>query len=122
MQPEIRAVWEKLLSYLEDGEAVLVVAKGHIEGVPDIHNFYRKNPEKADQYWRSIKHCGFGFFEGRTEHGEFSFDAGGAMRHVQSGDEWISWSPLRASAEVLKDLEYDFDSVKAAIKRILEGP
>ena len=51
-----------------------------ILGIPGIHDFYPK------RYYSSIEHCGFGIFEGRTEHGRFSFDGGGAMRRVQAGE------------------------------------
>lgn len=119
MQPEIRQAWETILSLLEKGQAVLVAADRH--GVPTIHNFYRRDPERSDRYHKSIKHCGFGFFQGRTEQGEFSFDGGGAMRHARASDggegyEWLSWSPLRASPEVLTDLDYDIDAIKQIIK------
>jgi len=127
VQPEIRQVWETILSLLEKGQAVLVASDEH--GLPTIHNFYRRDPEKGDRYRKSIKHCGFGFFEGETERGEFSFDGGGAMRHVSTGRydekgrrlsgtpyESLSWCPLRTSPEVLEDLGYDVDAVKQIVK------
>ena len=109
----LRQVYGRLLKLVEDGEAILVVGTGHKDAYT-IHNFY---PRK---YYESIKHCGFGFFEGRTEHGKFSFDGGGFMRHpkIASG-KWISWTPLRASPEVLKDLGYDFDRMKKALKDLI---
>ena len=42
----------------------------------DIHNFY---PIK---YYKSIEHMGFGVFKGYTEHGKFTFCAGGALYDV----------------------------------------
>lgn len=116
MDDEIRSTIEKLLSMLEQEEPVLVVTKGDHEGLPTIHNFYPK------KYYPSIEHLGFGFFSGETEHGKFNFDAGGAMRHVQAGEEWLSWSPLRTdNGEVMKDLGYDFEKAKSALRKILEA-
>lgn len=120
MQPEIRQAWEEMLARLEKGEGVLVASDRF--GLPTIHDFYRRDPEKSDGYWKSIKHCGFGFFRGRTESGEFSFDGGGAMEHVTAGNYGeegyvsLSWSPLRAEPEVLQDLDYDIEAVKQLVK------
>ncbi|GAH82817.1 unnamed protein product, partial [marine sediment metagenome] len=91
----------------------------------------RRDPEKSEGYYKSIRHQGFGFFEGRTEHGEFSFDGGGAMRHVSTGRydekgrrlpgpyESLSWCPLSAEPEVLEDLGYDVEAVKQIVKEKL---
>ena len=120
MQPEIRKAWEAILSLLERGQAVLVANDSY--GLPTIHDFYRRDPQRSDGYYKSIKHCGFGFFKGRTENGEFSFDGGGAMQHVSAGSygeegyESLSWCPLRASAEVLRDLEYDLEAVRQIVE------
>jgi len=121
MQPEIRQAWETMRLLLEKGTAVLVASDRH--GLPTIHDFHRRDPEKA--YHESIRHCGFGFFEGRTENGEFSFDGGGAMRLAKAGApgeegyEWLSWCPLRAEPEVLEDLGYDVEAVKQIVKEKL---
>lgn len=103
-----------LLQKVEQGDAVLIVGLNDPR-IPDIHNFYPK------KYYTSIEHCGFGFFEGKTEHGTFSFDAGGAMDHYNlEGGGWISWSPLRTqNPEVLKDLGYNFEEVKKTLKEII---
>jgi len=118
--PTKREVIEYLLKQIEQGKPFLIVGLNHPD-IPDIHNFYRRNPEKADRYWRSIEHLGFGLFEGRTEHGYFHFDGGGAMHHDHFDDGgWISYSSLRVqNAEVLKDLGYDFDKVVKALKSLL---
>ncbi|GAH70390.1 unnamed protein product, partial [marine sediment metagenome] len=95
MQSEIRQAWEAMLSLLEKGLPVLVASDEH--GLPTIHNFCRRDPERSDRYHKSIKHCGFGLFKGTTENGEFFFDGGGAMRHAKAGTlgeegyEWLSW-------------------------------
>ena len=105
-----------LMEWLEKGNPVLIVGLDDSNpDIPTIHNFY---PRK---YYESIEHYGWGFFEGKTEHGTFSFDAGGAMHHHRfDGGGWLSWSPLRTSnAEVLKDLGYDFNRVKSALKIII---
>ena len=113
-----REVLEHLLEKLENGEAVLIVGLGEFDKrIPDIHNFYPK------KYWESIEHHGWGFFEGKTEHGTFSFDGGGAMVHYSWEDgespKWISWSPLRANREVLKDLDYDCEKIANILKTII---
>ena len=114
--PEIKSAWEDILEKLERGEAVLLAGSG-ISGIPGIHNFY---PQK---YYPSIKHCGFGLFEGRTEHGKFSFDGGGTMRHVQAGEgenrKSLSWTPIRAEGVVLEDLGYDFQAAIEAVRSLL---
>ena len=118
--------WEDILNLLEKGTAI-IVAGGEKYNIPSLHNFYRKNPDKADRYWKSIEHLGFGYFKGYTEHGKFEFDGGGAMRHYYDEDnkketyESLSYSPLRADKEVLKDLDYDIDSVKEIVKNIIKG-
>ena len=109
-----KRVLEMLAKELEKGRPVIIVGVDHPD-IPNLHNFYPK------KYYETIVHRGFGFFEGRTEHGVFSFDAGGAMRsrHFDNG-EWVSWSPLRAQNEqVLKDLEYDCEKVANAIREII---
>ena len=114
--PKIKLAWEEILERLERGEAVLLAGSG-TSGIPGIHSFY---PQK---YYSSIEHCGFGFFEGKTENGKFSFDGGGLMRHVQAGEgedmKYLSWTPLRAERAVLEDLGYDFQAAIEAVKEIL---
>ncbi len=116
MRPEIKMGWEEILESLEGGKAVLLAGSG-ISGIPGIHNFYPK------RYYPSIEHCGFGFFEGQTENGKFTFDGGGAMRYAQAGEgedrEYLSWTPLRAEGTVLKDLGYDFQAAIEAVRRLL---
>lgn len=108
-----KEVLEKLLADLEQGDARLILGADD-ERLPTIHNFY---PRK---YYESIVHCGFGFFEGKTEKGAFSFDGGGAMHDAHFEDKtWIAWSPLRARPEVLKDLGYDFEKVKSVLREII---
>ena len=120
MEPEIRQAWEAMLSLLEDGQGVLVASDSY--GLPTIHDFYRRDPEKSEAYYKSIKHCGFGVFRGRTENGGFGFDGGGAMKHVTAGSygeegyESLSWCPLWAEVEVLRDLDYDVEAVKQLVK------
>lgn len=107
---------KELLAMLEKGEPILIVGLDRVD-VPTIHNFYPK------KYYETIQHLGWGFFEGRTEHGKFSFDGGGAMHHHHFGDEtWLSWSPLRVdNPEVFKDLNYDCEKVGKILKGIIEG-
>jgi len=114
MEIQIREAWEKMLSFLEEGRAVVVAQDD--QGLPTLHNFYRQNPEKAQQYWETIKHLGFGCFKGYTEHGEFQFCGGGAMHHVQTGSRYLSWSPVDGSPEVIADLDYDIEKAKETIK------
>ena len=120
MQLEIRQAWEAMLELLEKGQGVLVASDSY--GLPTIHNFYRHDPETAEAHYKTIKHWGFGVFKGKTENGEFGFDGGGAMKHVTAGSYGeegyvsLSWCPLWADAEVLRDLGYDVEAVKLLVK------
>jgi len=112
-----KEVIEYLLNKVKSKEPILVVGLNN-ENIPDIHNFYPK------KYYESINHCGFGFFEGKTEHGKFNFDAGGAMNNWNSKSsgkyESISWTDLRVdNVEVLRDLGYNFNKVELALKKEL---
>jgi hypothetical protein len=103
-----------LLQKVEQGEPVLIVGLNDPR-ISTIHNFYPK------KYYESIEHRGFGFFEGKTEHGTFSFDGGGAMHHYDLDDGvFLSWSPLRAdNGEVLKDLGYDCEKIASVLRDII---
>ena len=97
---------------VDQGQAIIVVGIHH----PDLPNlgFVPK------RYSNSVRHLGFGFFEGATENGKFEFRGGGAMQHhdFAKGD-YVSWTPLDASEEVLADLGYDFEKVKKALKSMV---
>ena len=115
MPNEIREAWETMLSYLEEGRAVVVASDSH--GLPTLHNFYKQDPEKVEQYRSTIKHQGFGYFYGETENGKFEFNGGGAMMYAKAEDgTYLSWSPVDCSPEVLKDLDYDMEKVKEIIR------
>lgn len=62
------------------------------------------------------EHKGDGFFAGETKNGEFSFDGGGAMvsPKLPKGDE-LTYSTVRASPEVIKELGYPFKEVEGAL-------
>ena len=111
---ERREAIEELIERVRSGRAVLVAGLENPE-VPSLHNFC---PER---YRPSVRHLGFGFFEGRTEHGKFSFDGGGAMREYRGDGWWIAWTYLRADEEVLKDLGYDLEKVERALRREIEN-
>lgn len=110
-----------LLGRLQN-DPILVVGLG--DRIPNIHSFCPK------QYRDSIKHLGFGFFEGSTEHGTFSFDAGGAMGEIRidEASSWslgghsLAWTYLRVDhPDVIKDLGYDTETVKAELQKLLEA-
>jgi len=111
-----KEVLEGLLERLERGDPLIIVGLNHPD-IPNLHNFYPK------KYWESIEHRGFGSFEGKTEHGTFSFYGGGAMIHHHfKDDSWLSWSPLEVSnPEVLKDLEYDCQKVANVLRQIINS-
>ena len=100
-----------LLAAIEKGGAILT--SGGVDGVPTIHDI-------AGQYHNSVRHLGFGFFDGKTPSGTFSFCGGGAMYSIRGQDDtWlVSWTYLRASPEVLADLGYDLAAVVAALEAI----
>ncbi len=107
---EKKQVYQKMLKYMEEEDAAILTAGTIHKDIKIIHDFYPK------QYYKSIDHMGFGFFRGETESGEFTFDGGGAMRR----NGWISWTPLRATKEVLKDLKYDREKVARALKELID--
>ena len=107
--PTKREILGLLLIKIRKRNPILIVGLDNPD-IPTIHNFYPK------EYKESIRHCGYGFFEGQTEKGEFSFDAGGAMRHHEFEGGWLSWSPLRAADDVLDLLGYDFEKVEKALQ------
>ena len=106
----MKEVYQKLLSEVNNGTCVLTAQEIH-KNIPTIHNFYPK------KYYSSINHLGYGCFDGRTEHGVFSFYAGGAMLRVEE----MAWTPLSASKETLNDLGYDIEKVKKALTELIEG-
>lgn len=116
----VHKVWAEIMELLEKGIPI-IVAGGEDYGVPSLHNFYRQNPEKTEQYWQSVNHLGFGLFSGRTESGKFDFEAGGAMRWVEDGDKTVCYSAIGASPEVLADLNYDLVAVIARVREIMGG-
>ncbi len=115
MDAKIREEWETMLSYLESGRAVIVASDSH--DLPTLHNFYKQDPKKVEQYRSTIKHLGFGSFVGATEHGGFRFYGGGAMNSVRDATgRYFSWSPVDCSPEVLADLDYDIEKAKEIIR------
>ena len=110
--PTQKEVLTKLLEMVRQRKPILVVGLNHPD-VPTIHNFCPK------EYRGSIRHCGYGFFEGKTEKGTFSFDGGGAMVHWEFKEGRLSWSPLRVENDgVLELLGYDFKKVEVALQGI----
>ena len=99
--------YQKLLKEIQGGTAVLTAQDIH-KDVPTLHNF-------AGKYHDSVNHHGDGMFAGKTEHGMFSFDAGGAM--TRTGD--VSWTNLYADDAVLKDLGYDLKKVEKALNELI---
>jgi len=98
-----------LLEYVAKKGTPILTAQDIHRDIPTTHNFDKK-------YHSSLKHLGFGFFSGNTEHGEFTFDGGGAMNH----DGGISWTTLRADDNVLRDLGYDMHKVERALRELME--
>ena len=105
-----KEVLDFLLRKIKDKQPILIVGLDN-KDIPNIQNFTTREQHKT------IGHCGFGFFEGHTENGTFSFDAGGSMAHYRFDDgSYLSYSPLRVeNEEVLKDLNYDFEKVEKAL-------
>lgn len=106
----MKEIYQELLDMVNGGDCLLTAVETH-KDIPTIHNFYPK------KYYSSITHLGFGCFDGKTENGTFSFNAGGSM-FKRNG---FAWTFLFASAEVLKDLGYDIEKVKKALAELIEG-
>lgn len=111
--PTKKEVLHELLEMIKKRQPILIVGLDN-RGVPNIHNFCPK------EIYQTVKHCGFGFFEGKTEKGTFSFDAGGAMIRINFQGGYVAWSPLRADPEVLVELGYDFEKVEEALQEEIE--
>ena len=100
-----------LLEYVAKKGVPVLTAQDVHKDIPTIHGF-------AGKYRSSVQHMGFGCFVGKTEHGEFTFDGGGAMNH----DGGISWTVLTVDDEhVLRDLGYDMRKVQRALEELLEA-
>ena len=90
------------------GRPILTAQEIHRD-IPTIHNF-------AGKYRDTLDHVGCGMFEGKTEHGKFEFEGGGAMHRAGQ----ISWTTLRASSPVVfRDLGYDIQKVKRALEELI---
>jgi len=113
---EKKQVLEHLLSLIKRRKAVLIIGLEH-KDIPTLHNFI---PNEAIH--KTVKHCGFGVFIGRTPNGEFSFCGGGAMTHYSFGEgDWLSYTVLDVENEkVLQDLGYDFERVRKALNEIIQ--
>ncbi len=118
MHEVIREQWEAMLSLLEEGRPVVVASDSY--GLPTLHSFYKQDPEKTERYRQTIKHLGFGHFRGETENGQFGFCGGGAMSFARDPDgDYISWSEVTGTPEVLADLDFDLEEEKEIIRKIL---
>jgi len=114
MKPAIKSEWKTMLSELESGNPIIVAGDDWNKKIPELNGFV---PQK---YRSSIKHLGYGYFIGETEHGSFKFDGGGAMKHVSDDGQTISWSILQAPPEVLNDLGYKLPEVKKVVASIIK--
>ena len=112
--PTKAEVLTKLLNMVKEKQPILVMGLGN-KNVRTIHNFCNREIHKT------VKHCGFGFFEGNTPKGTFSFDAGGAMHGETFRGGRLSWTPLRASSEVLEYLDYDFGEMVTALQKEIDN-
>lgn len=111
--PTKAEVLSKLLKMVKAEQPILIVGLED-KDIRSIHNFCSKEIRE------SVRHCGFGFFEGNTPAGKFSFDAGGARQRATYCGGSVAWTPLRASPEVLQDLNYNFEEVATALQREIE--
>lgn len=102
---------EDIKKRMEGGEAYLIVGLKN----PKVYTLHNLDSIKhGGKYYASVRHLGFGCFEGRTENGKFDFCGGGAMVRYDFDGKFISYTHLNGSEEILQDLGYDFD-------RMLEG-
>ena len=108
--PTKKEILSKLLERIQQRKPTLIVGLDNPD-IPNIHNFCPK------KYRDSVAHCGFGFFEGKTEKGTFSFDGGGAMVHRSFKGGSLAWTPLRVENDaVLELIEYDFAKIERALQ------
>jgi len=112
--PTKKEVLTKLLERVQQRKPTLIVGLDNPD-IPTIHSFCPR------EYRDSIAHCGFGFFEGKTEKGTFSFDAGGAMVQCNFEGGSLSWTPLRVENDaILELLGYNFHKIEVALQTELE--
>jgi hypothetical protein len=105
----MKDIFIKLLEVVNEGVNILTAQEIH-KDIPTIHNITGK-------YHSSVVHMGWGYFEGATEKGKFTFCGGGAMNRI--GDSF-AYTSLDGSKEVLADLGYDIDKVKKALVELIE--
>jgi len=104
-------IYQKVLQFHINNAPILTGKEIHPD-IPTMHNF-------TNGYHSSVRHCGFGLFIGRTPSGKFSFDGGSSMMNERLNDSYLfSWTPLRASQEVLDELGYDRGAVEAALREL----
>ena len=109
-----KEVYQKLLEKLNTSGSILTAGEIHPD-IPTIHSI------AGTKYHPSVRHIGYGCFIGKTEHGEFTFDGGGAMyrESIPGQDYFLSWCPLTASQEVLDDLGYNTSQVISALESLI---
>lgn len=122
MQPldaDKKTILERLLEYVQQRKPVIIVGFNNKKLGDKVTLHSQHLGIGVDgRFWKSVRHLGFGTFEGRTPHGAFRFEGGGAMSHYSFPDKsWISYSLMQVeSEEVLKDLNYPFEEVEQALK------
>jgi len=106
LSPVTPEALEVLMKAVMRGTKILTAGEIH-DDIPTIHSI-------GGKYRRSVKHLGFGCFEGETPHGKFTFDGGGAMTRSHG----TAWTYLSADDAVTRDLGYDIRKVKKALEEL----
>jgi hypothetical protein len=100
---------QALIGRLEDGQAFLFTGSPDGYTIHDVGYGDRALPTSNE-----VRHVGFGLFMAHVPGGhdaksEISFDAGGALAEIADGENYrLAYTPLRATADQLENMGYDF--------------
>lgn len=120
MDADKKTILERLLEYIRQRKPLIIVGLDNkrLGDKVTLHSQHLGIGVEG-RFWKSVKHLGFGCFEGRTPHGKFGFEGGGAMSHYSfPGGSWISYSVMTVeNEEVLNDLNYPFEDVEQTLQQ-----
>ena len=121
MEKEVAAV-----SRVEIYQLILDETVGRGHGVltgPKIHpDIPTLGESHSWPFHSTVRHIGFGFFEGTATSGKYEFEGGGAMRRATDDEgNYVSWTPVRGDPAVLSELGYDLGAVERALVELIGG-
>jgi len=117
-----KSILKQLLDKIQQHEPLIIVGIKELGDKVSLHSQELGIGCDA-RFWESVKHLGFGYFEGETPNGKFTFEAGGAMHSYNFEDKsWLSYSKLCVDNDkVLKDLNYPFEEVSRILTDLINS-